>query len=221
MGAARESKEDIEARVSFELTLKQVKGNYRSIHAISFKGVQLCRKPEWIPQLVEALKENDTCTELDLSGTEVTDAGVQQLAVALCTVATAPKLVRINLCDNALSPVSETVLRGLSRLRPKLEVSLGSGPLADGFVCEKRLIEGLSAWPADELRVPNSNDFWCPEEISGRGKERVVLTKGFSGANGTKYKCDLAVFEQYNTTGNFVLLELKSAKADPSAGTLV
>ena len=29
------------------------------------------------------------------------------------------------------------------------------------------------------------SDYYCPEEISGVGKERVKLKKGFSGSNGT------------------------------------
>lgn len=220
------TKEDIEARVSFELQLKQVTGNYRFQSTISFKGIEICRQPEWIKQLGEALGENTTCTELDLSGTGLTDAAVQQLAITLCNVSKCPQLAMLNLCDNPLSPMSETVLNGLGRLRPQLHVSLGqAGPLADGFVCEKQLLEGLSSWHPEDLQVPGTSgqtaELYCPEEISGKGNERVVLTKGFSGSNGTKYKCDLAEFELYNQTGNLVLLELTSSKEDPDNGTLV
>lgn len=224
MGMLAESREDIEARVSFELALKQF--TYRHCKQVSFKGVEVSRQPAWIQKLCEELGDNTTCTELDLSSTGLTDSAVQQIAIALCNVSKAPQLARLDLCDNPLSPMSETVLGGLSRLRPDLHVSLGSGPLADGFVCEKQLLEGLSAWAPDELQVPGTQngavaDFYCPEEISGKGKERVLLKKGFSGSNGTKWSCELAVFEQYNQTGNFVLLELKSIMADPNSGTLV
>jgi len=190
---------------------------------VSFKGVELCRNPEWMKQLCEALGENTTVTELDLSGTGMTDAAVQQLAILLCNVSKAPQLTKLNLSDNPLSPMSETVLNGLGRLRSQLHVVLGqAGPLADGFVCQKQLIEGLSAWPADDLKVPDTQaDFYCPLEISGEGNERIKLEKGFSGSNGTKWKCDLATFEQYNQTGNFVLLELTANKADPNNGVLV
>jgi len=222
MGMAIEPREDIEARVSFEMALKNLKGNWRSFTTVAFKGVEISRKPEWIRQVAEALGENTTCTELDLSSTGLTDSGVQQLALALCAVNKAPQLALLNLCDNPLSPMSETVLQGLSHLRPQLRVSLGSGPLAEGFVCDKQLLEGLSAWSPDDLQVPGSQaEFYCPEQISGVGKERIKLDKGFSGANGTKWKCAFATFEQYNQTGNFVLLELASNKADPDAGTLV
>ena len=153
MSAAPESKEDIGARVEFELALKQMQGNHRTMNKISFKGVQVCRQPEWIRQLIEALAESTTCTELDLSNSGMTDAAVQQLAIVLCNVSKAPQLVVLNLCDNPLSPMSETVLSGLSKLRPQLNVSLGAGPLADGFVCEKQLIEGLSAWTHEELQA--------------------------------------------------------------------
>eukprot|EP00966_Prymnesium_polylepis_P154440 3565752-Prymnesium_polylepis.2 len=117
----------------------------------------------------------------------MTDAAVQQLAILLCNVSKAPQLTKLNLSDNPLSPMSETVLNGLGRLRSQLHVVLGqAGPLADGFVCQKQLIEGLSAWPADDLKVPDTQaDFYCPLEISGEGNERIKLEKGFSGSNGT------------------------------------
>ena len=52
-------------------------------------------------------------------------------------------------------------------------------------------------------------DYYCPREISGDG-ERIVLTRGFQGTNGTKYRCDLATFEMYHSTGNMVLITLAS-----------
>jgi len=222
-----ESREDLEARVEFELALKQLAENFRLITKISFKGVELCRQPTWIQQLGKTLGENTTCTELDLSGTGLTDAAVQQLAIALCNVSKAPQLEVLNLRDNPLSPLSETVLSGLSRLRPKLHVDLGSGgQLPDGFACQNQLIEGLSAWAPDDLRVPGAliaqdMQFYCPAQISGEGSERVVLRPDGTSTNGSRWTCELASFEQYNETGNFVLTQLASRKADPDAGVLL
>eukprot|EP00966_Prymnesium_polylepis_P031295 727688-Prymnesium_polylepis.1 len=178
---AAETKEDLDSRVTFELALNQLAENFRLITTISFNGVELCRKPEWIRKLLEVLGKNTTCTELDLSSTGLTDAAVQQLAIALTSPALAPQLKALNLCDNPLSLMSETVLSGLSRLRPELHVSMPGGRvLTDGFVCHKQLVEGLSAWAPDELRVSGKLiaqdvQFFCPAEISGDGNERVLL----------------------------------------------
>ena len=81
--------------------------------------------------LAALLKHNTTCTELDLSNTGMTDAAVQQLAITMCNISKAPQLVLLNLCDNPLSPMSETVLQGLAKLRPQLgatgpDANLGS-----------------------------------------------------------------------------------------------
>ena len=226
MGAIDESKEDLEARVTFELALKELAYNHKLITAISFKGVDICRDPHWIQKLGEALGENTTCSELDLSSTGLTDVAVQQLAATLCSVTKAPQLEALILCNNPLSPISETVLSGLQRMRPKLQVKLAeveATPLADGFVCQKQLIEGLSAWTPDDLLVPGSHtshqslEFYCPKEISGEGNERVTLTRSDEGSNGVKWTCDLATFEQGHETGNFVLIELTSKKTSNAA----
>lgn len=177
-----ESREDIEARVCFELALKQLKGNYSSIKATSFKGANFSLLPQSLPQLCDVLALNMTCTALDLTNTSMTDAGVQQLAVALCDVSKAPQLLHLNLCDNPLSAVSETVVAGLSKLRPNLRVSIGSGPLTAGFVCEKELVEGLSAWPPEELKVrqslvPNSS----PRSVPFMVKHKCVeISRNFA-----------------------------------------
>jgi len=219
---AEETREDVEKRVDFEFKLKQLQGNYTSFEKFSFAGVELSRQPEWVGQVGATLAENTTCKELDLSSTGITDAGVQQLAIALCNTAKCPQLKLLNLCDNPLSPMAETVLSGLRRLRPNLNVSLGEAPLFDGFVHQKKILEGLSAWAADDLQVPGTQgqSLYCPEEIAGAGV-KLELKRGFQGANGTKFKCDLAVFELYNATGNLVLLELLNKKEDADAGTLV
>ena len=73
----------VRARVVWEMALKNAQGNHSSMTTLSFKDVQLLRKPEWLPQLADALAKNTTCTELDLSNTGLTDVAVQQLAAAL------------------------------------------------------------------------------------------------------------------------------------------
>ena len=102
--------------------------------------------------------------------------------------------------------------QGLQRLRPALRLALGDDqPKVDGFVCNKTIVEGLTAWPSHELEMPGgrpgANELRCPADISGPG-EPVPLTKGFQGSNGTKYTCDLAVFELAHGTGNMVLKTL-------------
>ena len=96
-------------------------------------------------------------------------------------------------------------------LRPQLEVALGDGMDASrsGFVHQKLLVEGLTAWPAHALQAPSGgSDLLCPPEIAGDGVQ-LVMTKGFSGTNGTKYVCDLAEFEVLHGTGNLVLKRLE------------
>ena len=94
-----------------------------------------------------------------------------------------------------------------------LELTLGEGldPKAEGFVHDKQLVEGLSAWYCGDLAVPGEqNAFYCPKEIAG--DEKIQLTRGFRGPNGVKYKCDLAEFELYHATGNLVLRSLASSE---------
>ena len=179
-----ETDDDIRARVSFELALKQLKGNHSSIARITFEGVEFGRQPDWAVQLAAALGENTTCKELDLSRTGFTDAGVQQLATALVIGSRCPQLRQLNLRGNSLTAMGETMLQGLQKLRPSLEISIGEEPLAEGFVHEKQLVEGRSAWPAETLKVPDTQyDYYCPEAVAGEG-EKIVLTRGFQGPNG-------------------------------------
>ena len=93
-----------------------------------------------------------------------------------------------------------------------VEVALGDGMDASrqgGFVHQKLLVEGLTAWPAHALQAPSGgSDLLCPPEIAGDGVQ-IVMTKGFSGTNGTKYVCDLAEFEVLHGTGNLVLKRLE------------
>ena len=213
-----EEEADIHARVDFDLALKRAQGNHSSFAELSFQGVQLTRKVEWMPQLCEALVPNDTCTLLNLSNTGLDDKALQQLAVVLAVPTRCPKLRTIDLRGNpGLTAVGETVAQGLCRLRPMLEdVLLGKefDKMSTTFVHDKKLVPGLTAWNPDNLRVEGTQqDYYCPTEIQGDlsgGAERIVLTKGFQGTNGTKYRCELATFELYHSTGNLVLITLAS-----------
>ena len=70
----------IRARVGFDLALKSAQGNHSSLTTLSFKGVEIMRAPEWLPQMTAAVGANTYCTELDLSQTGLTDLALQQLA---------------------------------------------------------------------------------------------------------------------------------------------
>ena len=154
--ASAETREDIEKRVDFEIALKRVAGNHRSFEELTFKGVELSRKPTWMKLLSDTLATNDTIKQLDLSGTGITDASLQPLVAALACGA-CPQLSVLLLRDNQLSMVGETMVQGLRRMRPALTVHVGDETI-EGFVHEKLLVEGLTAWPADTLSVPESTD---------------------------------------------------------------
>lgn len=208
---------DVHARVEFEMVLRNLQGNHAHFDALSFKGVQLTRKPEWIQQLGEALSTNTTLTSLDLSESGLTDTSIQQLSAVLAVPTRCPKLRRLDLRGNpGITAVGETISGGLSRLRKGLEVALGEGMDAStaSFVHTKELIEGLTAWNPEDLKVPDThNELYCPKEIAGDDVQ-LMLTKGYQGTNGTKYRCELATFELYHQTGNLVLISLASAAAD-------
>ena len=201
-----ETREDIEKRVDFEIALKRVAGNHRSFEELTFKGVELSRKPTWMKLLSDTLATNDTIKQLDLSGTGITDAALQPLVAALACGA-CPQLSVLLLRDNQLSMVGETMVQGLRRMRPALMVHVGDETI-EGFVHEKLLVEGLTAWPADTLSVPDSTDLRCPAEVLGTDAV-VLLSKGFSGTNGTKYTCEDAEFLMTLGTPNLVLVRLE------------
>ena len=204
--ASAETREDIEKRVDFEIALKRVAGNHRSFEELTFKGVELSRKPTWMKLLSDTLATNDTIKQLDLSGTGITDAALQPLVAALACGA-CPQLSVLLLRDNQLSMVGETMVQGLRRMRPALTVHVGDETI-EGFVHEKLLVEGLTAWPADTLSVPGSSDLRCPAEVLGTDAV-VLLSKGFSGTNGTKYTCEDAEFLMTLGTPNLVLVRLE------------
>lgn len=217
---------EVHARVDFEQAIKRAQGNHASFSTLDFRGVQLTLKPEWVGQLGEALKANDTCATLCLAECGLTDGALQLLAATLFVPSRCPKLRVLDLRDNpALTKVGETVAQGLARMRPGLDVRLGEGLdiAAEGFVHDKQLVEKLTAWPFHTLAVPGGGmqDAYCPEEISGKGKPRIELKRGFQGPNGTKYRCDLAIFEMYHSTGNLVLLELLGEAKPESEGVVV
>lgn len=218
----------IHDRVTFEISLRNLQGDHSSFSRISFAGVQLGANDEWLNLLLDALAKNTTCSELDLSNSGLTDASIQRIAVRLFSGA-ANQLTLIDMRNNGFTLAGETVAQGLERLRPKVCIELGNdAPLIDGFVHDKMLIEGLTAWPAETLTIDGGSDFCCPREIVG-SDDIVPLKKGFQGANGTKFTCEHATFELGHGTGNMVLKRLEpeahfrlGARATgSSAGTLV
>jgi len=206
-------------RVNFDMALKRVQGNHFSFDTLEFKNVALSSDPERIKRLAEALKDNTTCTALDLSESGLTDSALQQLAATLAVASRLPKLKKLILGPGnpGLGNVGQTVAQGLCHLRPGLELSFGEGaaPKVSGFVHQKELVEGITAWWNGDIAVVGENQcFYCPDEVLAYagvkpGGERLRLTKGFQGPNGTKYRCDHATFELYSATGNMVLLTLK------------
>merc|ERR1719230_259077 len=115
------------------------------------------RVPEWLPAVAAALASNTTCTELDLSQSGLTDAGVQQLAATLAVPSRCAKLRKLQLSGNpAVSTMGETVLRGLCKLRTGLELVLDDGldATAEGFVHDRKLVPKLTAWTTEELKPP-------------------------------------------------------------------
>jgi len=204
------------AKVNFDMALKRAAGNHFSFDTLSFNGIELSRDPEWIKQLAEALKDNDTCTTLDLTNSALTDTAMQQLAIGLALPSRCPKLKKLMLGENPqLGNMGQTVAQGLARMRPGLELSFGPNaePAVEGFVCQKELVEGRSAWWNGDIAVEGQqNCFYCPDEVLIHAgvptTPRLELKKGFQGPNGVKYRCDYATFELYNCTGNMVLLSL-------------
>jgi len=210
LGAEREA--EIRARVDFDVALKRLSGDFAAFTDCAFSGIPLGGKPEWVSEILAALRTNSKCTRLDLSSCGLTDGEVQRIAAALVTGGCPEQLRCIDLRNNALTVTGETVAQGLCKVRSSLEVLLGDGMDAagEGFVHDKVLVEGLTAWHWSELQVPGTqHDVYCPEVISGEGNARVVLSRGFQGSNGTKYTCDDAEFLMGHDSGNLVLVRLE------------
>ena len=201
-------KEAIHERVSFEIVMRNLQGNHWAFSALSFAKIPLT--DERLDALLAALATNTTCRQLNLSATGLTDARMQRLAIALST-GTAAQLELIDVRANPFTLVGETIAQGVHKLRPGLRFELGSECGAvDGFVHDKALIEGLTAWPAASLAI-NADELRCPPEIAGDAEEVLPLKKGFQGTNGTKYTCEHAEFELGHGTGNLVLKRLEPA----------
>jgi hypothetical protein len=227
----------IRERVSFDIVLRQLKGNHTSFAEIKFAGVPLGTRVAWVSEVCEALCANTTIASLNLADTQLDDSALQKVVVALASGACAPQLRTLDLRSNPFSLAGETMAQGLRKLRPKLavllkEVGCEAGGEVDGFVHDKMLLEGLSAWGAETLRLEDGG-MRCPSEVSGPGAV-VKMDKGFSGANGTKYTCELGEFELTHVTGSMVLKKLspeaalrlacKTSRAPPASvgqGTLV
>lgn len=202
---------DIRERVSFEIVLRQLKGNHTSFAEIKFSGVPLGTRLAWVAEVCDALSANTTILSLNLADTQLGDSPLQKIVVALASGACAPQLKTLDLRSNPFSLAGETMAQGLRKLRPKLTVLLSdlgceAGAEIDGFVHDKMLVEGLSAWGAETLRLDDGG-MRCPAEISGPGAV-VKMDKGFSGANGTKYTCELGEFELTHVTGSMVLKKM-------------
>lgn len=227
-----EQEKEIHERVSFDIVLRQVKGNHTSFSDITFAGVPFGTRTAWTAELCEALAANTTVLRLNLTNTHLGDATLQKLVVTLASGACAPQLKALDLRSNPFSLAGETMAQGLRKLRPKVEVLLGEvggAPAAeiDGFVHDKMLVEGLTAWGAEMLKTPEGG-FNCPPEVAG--EKPAHLDKGFSGANGTKYTCEHGEFQLIHTTGSMVLKKLSPEAAlrlacktsgAPAQGTLV
>lgn len=107
-----------------------------------------------------------------------------------------------------VSPLVETVMQGLCKLRPGLQVEWAEGQPLDksneGFVHDKKLVEGMTSWNCNDLKVSEmSQDYRCP--IPGCDE---ILDKGYQGAGGIRYKCACGKFMFHYNTGNIVLQEL-------------
>ena len=160
----------IRERVAFDIKLNNLKGNHTSFATLSFRETRLGTHTEWLHELLDALRQNTTCTTLDLSRTGIDDHALRLLVVALTRSDVAPKLATLDLRRNCFSLAGETMLQGLRLLRSTLAVILDNNPsLAPpgDFVHEKRIVEGLSAWPADSLRIEGTQDLRCPQEVCG------------------------------------------------------
>ena len=95
--------EAIREKVTFDLALKRVTGDYASISSLSFKGIALGNHPEWIAQLCTALTTNHTCNQLDLSDTSMSDEALQKIAITLFSPDCAAQLKVLDLRSNPFS----------------------------------------------------------------------------------------------------------------------
>ena len=177
--------------MAFDIALAALQRNIAL--EVKFGGSELRAKPERAQQLCTAMRTNDKTTTLDLADAGLEDAVLQQLVAALATGAL-PALKRLDLRQNpALTPVADTLLHGLRRLRPAIQVVLsgtdgGEAALSDAtdaFACSRELIEGLSAWPLHELVIrEGSNDLRCPI------CKVATLKAGRVTSGGNQHRCE-------------------------------
>lgn len=160
---------------------------------VKLGGSDFGAKPERVQQLCTAMRSNDKTTTLDLADAGLEDAQLQQIVAVLVTGGL-PALVRLDLRRNpALTPVADTLLHGLRRLRPAVKVVLSGADGAeasltdatDTFACSRKLIEGLTAWPLHELVIrEGSNDLRCPI------CQVATLKAGRVTSGGNQHRCE-------------------------------
>ena len=215
----------VHERVDFEVSLQRLE--CPSLTRATFRGHALGAHPEWLQRLGGALSSKEPLTELDLSSTALDDAALQQLVVMLSKGDVAPHLRTLRLGHNPFHHAGETMLSGLRYLRPALECIRADVSKQDdgtevadarkrggeGFVHQKTLVEGLTAWPAASLAIEGSQHLRCPSEVSEllAWDTPIRLERGFQGACATRYTCAAADFELGHATGNLVLLKIKTS----------
>jgi hypothetical protein len=173
---------------------------------VKFAGSELGAHPTRLEKLCAAMRANDKTTTLVLADTGLSDASLQQLVAVLVTGGM-PALTRLVMRGNArMSPVAETLLHGLRRLRPQIQIVLGGADGDDGtlsdetdaFACSRELIEGLTAWPiGDLLERAGSNDLRCPV------CNAATLKQGQITSGGNQHRC-----ESDNGCGSYFLASI-------------
>jgi len=162
---------------------------------VSLAGADLETTPDGIKQLCEALATNTSVKSLSLARSGLTDTGLQQVVAKLVTGAL-PALERLDLSDNhRLGAAADAVLHGLRRLRPGVVIVRGKGEdgddkllsaETDSFAAQRELIEGLTAWPLEEVLVNpgTSNDMRCPVCTYQEPLKQGLITSG-----GNQHRC--------------------------------
>jgi hypothetical protein len=177
--------------MSFEIGLASLQRNIAL--EVKLGGSEFGARPERTQHLCDVMRTNTKTTTLDLADSGLGDTPLQQMVAVLVTGGM-PALVRLDLRRNpALSPVADTLLHGLRRLRPAIQVVLsgadgGEAALSeatDTFACSRELIEGLSAWPLHELVIrEGSNDLRCPI------CKVATLKAGRVTSGGNQHRCE-------------------------------